>query len=61
MPTLRLGAIAPDFQADSTEGTIRFHEWIGNSWVSSRVELDPLSERLLTPYGIAGHVLLASW
>ncbi|THH00460.1 hypothetical protein EW026_g2076 [Hermanssonia centrifuga] len=33
MPTLRLGAIAPDFQADSTEGTIRFHEWIGNSWV----------------------------
>jgi alkyl hydroperoxide reductase subunit AhpC len=30
--TLALGATAPDFEADSTEGTIRFHEWIGDSW-----------------------------
>jgi alkyl hydroperoxide reductase subunit AhpC len=30
---LHLGSIAPDFEQDSTEGTIRFHEWIGNSWV----------------------------
>lgn len=30
---LRLGTIAPDFTADSTEGTIKFHEWIGDSWV----------------------------
>jgi thioredoxin-dependent peroxiredoxin len=29
---LRLGDIAPDFTADSTEGTINFHEWLGNSW-----------------------------
>jgi thioredoxin-dependent peroxiredoxin len=29
---LRLGDIAPDFEADSTEGHIRFHAWIGDSW-----------------------------
>lgn len=30
--TLRLGDIAPDFTAESTEGPIHFHEWLGNSW-----------------------------
>ena len=30
--SLRLGDTAPDFAADSTEGTIRFHDWIGDSW-----------------------------
>lgn len=29
---LRLGDLAPDFTAESTEGTIKFHEWLGNSW-----------------------------
>src|SRR5467141_1733621 len=29
---LQLGDIAPDFEAQTTEGTIRFHEWIGDSW-----------------------------
>ncbi|MBI2527340.1 MAG: peroxiredoxin [Candidatus Rokubacteria bacterium] len=29
---LRLGDTAPDFTADSTEGPIRFHEWIGDRW-----------------------------
>ena len=29
---LQIGDIAPDFEADSTEGKIRFHEWIGDSW-----------------------------
>ena len=31
--TLRLGDTAPDFVQDSTEGTLRFHEWAGDSWV----------------------------
>ena len=33
MPTLRLGDVAPDFQQDSTQGPISFHEWAGHSWV----------------------------
>lgn len=30
--TIRLGDEAPDFEQDSTEGHIRFHQWLGNSW-----------------------------
>jgi alkyl hydroperoxide reductase subunit AhpC len=30
--TLQLGETAPDFEADTTEGHIRFHDWLGNSW-----------------------------
>lgn len=31
--TIRLGDTAPDFEQDSTEGRIRFHDWAGESWV----------------------------
>jgi alkyl hydroperoxide reductase subunit AhpC len=30
--SLTLGSIAPDFTQESTEGTIKFHEWIGDKW-----------------------------
>src|SRR5260221_815065 len=30
--TLSLGDTAPDFEADTTEGHIHFHDWIGDSW-----------------------------
>jgi alkyl hydroperoxide reductase subunit AhpC len=30
--TLRLGDTAPDFEADTTQGHIKFHDWIGDSW-----------------------------
>ena len=29
---IRLGDTAPDFTAETTEGTIHFHEWLGDSW-----------------------------
>ncbi len=29
---LRLGDIAPDFTTDTTQGTLSFHEWLGDSW-----------------------------
>ncbi|MEP7027065.1 MAG: peroxiredoxin [Candidatus Eisenbacteria bacterium] len=29
---LQIGSIAPDFEAETTEGRIRFHDWIGDSW-----------------------------
>ncbi|MFM9841080.1 MAG: peroxiredoxin [Cyclobacteriaceae bacterium] len=29
---VRLGDIAPDFQAETSEGKIKFHEWLGSSW-----------------------------
>ena len=30
--TIRLGDTAPDFTAETTEGTIEFHEWLGDGW-----------------------------
>jgi alkyl hydroperoxide reductase subunit AhpC len=30
--TLKIGDTAPDFEADTTEGRIRFHEWLGDGW-----------------------------
>ena len=29
---LAIGDTAPDFEAETTEGKIRFHDWLGNSW-----------------------------
>ena len=29
---LQIGAVAPDFEAETTEGKIKFHDWIGNGW-----------------------------
>ena len=29
---MKIGETAPDFEAETSEGKIRFHDWIGNSW-----------------------------
>lgn len=31
--SLAIGSLGPDFEAETTEGKIRFHDYIGNSWV----------------------------
>ena len=30
--SLRIGDMAPDFEADTTQGRIKFHDWVGDSW-----------------------------
>src|SRR3954469_7503106 len=30
--SLRIGDVVPDFSADTTQGNINFHQWIGNGW-----------------------------
>ncbi len=32
MATIRLGDVAPNFTADTSQGEINFHEWLGDSW-----------------------------
>ena len=29
---IQLGQIAPDFEQDTTQGRIKFHDWLGSSW-----------------------------
>src|SRR3981081_4947785 len=29
---LQIGALAPDFEAQTTEGKVKFHDWIGSHW-----------------------------
>ena len=29
---LQINAVVPDFEAETTDGKIKFHDWIGNSW-----------------------------
>ena len=30
--SIQIGTTAPDFEAETTEGKINFHDWIGDSW-----------------------------
>ena len=46
--SLRINDIAPDFTAETTHGTIQFHEWIGDNWavLFSHPRISPLSAPL---------------
>ena len=30
--SVQIGQVVPDFEAETTQGTIKFHVWIGDSW-----------------------------
>jgi alkyl hydroperoxide reductase subunit AhpC len=52
MSTLRLGSTAPDFEAETTAGPVKFHEWIGDSWVrvilrSAILDFDDMPQAIL--------------
>jgi len=55
--TFQIGDTAPDFEAETTQGRIRFHDWIGDSWViffSQPIcgSCRSLGERAIKSYGV---------
>ena len=61
MPALRLGYIAPDFEAQTTAGPIKFHEWIGDSWVLTFLSLCICLTRCRRPFfSLIQEILLLS-
>jgi len=44
--SVRIGDEAPDFTAETTEGKIRFHEWIGDKWAVLFLASEGLHARL---------------
>ena len=51
---LKIGDVAPDFEADTTEGHLRFHEWLGDSWGVLVLAPEGLHARLHDRVGLHG-------
>ncbi|KAM6513004.1 peroxiredoxin 1 [Fusarium solani] len=57
---LRLGSIAPNFQAETTKGNIDFHEFIGDNWVilfSHPEDYTPFAKRGVKPIGLSANTI----
>ena len=57
---LRLGATAPDFTAETTEGTIHFHDWIGNKWAMLFSHPKDFTPVCTTEFGAVARLCLGS-
>lgn len=55
-PSIQLGSTAPDFTAETTEGKISFHQWLGNSWCVLFSHPKDFTPVCTTELGMAAHL-----
>lgn len=58
--SLRINAVVPDFEAESSQGPIRFHDWIGDSWAILFSHPKDFTPVCTTEFGVVAQ-LSAEW